>query len=72
MNLYSAIVAVIAIWAVAEITKSWLAARQDERSGDADSARRAEVEELEARVRNLERIVTDRRDSLERSFEEIE
>jgi len=72
MNVYSAIVAAIAIWAVAKITQAWLAARQDERSGEAERARRAEVEQLETRVRNLERIVTDRRDSLERSFKEIE
>lgn len=72
MNLYSAIVAAIAIWAVARITQAWLSARHDERAGEADRAGRAEVEQLESRVRNLERIVTDRRDKLERSFEEIE
>jgi hypothetical protein len=67
MNLYSAIVAAIAIWAVVRITQHWLAARRP----PADEDNRAEIEALEARVRTLERIVTDRRESLERKFDEL-
>ncbi|MGK7296075.1 MAG: hypothetical protein ACNS61_09675 [Candidatus Wenzhouxiangella sp. M2_3B_020] len=71
MNLYSAIVAAIAIWAVVRITQHWLAARDGESAAERDAAHKAEVEELEARVRNLERILTDRRESLERKFDDL-
>jgi len=67
MNLYSAIVAGIAIWAVVRITQHWLAARQRDRA----DGERAEIEALEARVRTLERLVTDRRESLKREFEDL-
>lgn len=67
MNLYSAIVAAIAIWAVVRITQHWLSARQRQ----ADDGERAKIEALEARVRTLERIVTDRRESLERKFDDL-
>ena len=71
MNLYSAIVAAIAIWAVVRITQHWLAARDGDSAAKREAAHEAELEELEARVRNLERIVTDRRESLESEFDDL-
>lgn len=71
MNLYSAVVAVVAIWAVVRVTQHWIAARRDARAG-ADAAERADIDELEARVRTLERIVTDDRESLARRIDELE
>jgi len=72
MNLYSAIVAAIAIWAVARIAQAWIRARRVEGPDETGLAGRDELEQLEARVRNLERIVTDRREALNRSFEDLE
>ena len=71
MNLYSAIVAAIAIWAVVRITQHWLAARDGDSAEKREAAHKAEIEELETRVRNLERIVTDRRQSLESRFDDL-
>jgi len=72
MNLYSALVAVFAIWAVVRITQHWLASRNNDDSGEQAEQRTAEIDRLEARVRTLEKIVTDDRDSLARRIDDLE
>lgn len=69
MNLFSALVAIIAILAVVTISRQWFEARHrnglnDERLEQLDS-------ELRERIETLERIVTDQRDELRRKFDEI-
>lgn len=72
MNIYSAVVAVFAIWAVVRITQHWLAARRDARAGN-DAGRADErLRELESRVQTLERLVTDDRESLSRRIDDLE
>lgn len=70
MNIYSSIVAVFAIWAIVRITQHWLAGRRDARD-DARSEHRRELEQLESRVRTLERLVTDDRESLARRIDDL-
>lgn len=72
MNLYSALVAVFAIWAVVRITQHWLAARRNNESGEQAEQHKAEIDRLEARVRTLEKIVTDDRESLARRIDDLE
>ena len=72
MNLYSALVAGIAIWAVVRITQHWLAARHNTNSGEQAERQKAEIDRLEARIRTLEKIVTDDRDSLARRIDDLE
>lgn len=71
MNVFSAIVAVIAILAVVKITQHWLAARADTRASAESAKYRQELEQLESRVRTLERIVTDDRESLSRRIDDL-
>lgn len=72
MNLYTAIVAVVAIWAVVQISRHWFtgrrAAGEDRQARDHD----ADLKRLEERIRTLERIVTDNRDSLRHQFDDLE
>ncbi|MGM0657543.1 MAG: hypothetical protein ACQET0_03110 [Pseudomonadota bacterium] len=72
MNLYSALVAVVAIWAVVKVTQHWLAARGNGQADAEAKQRNAEIDRLEARVRTLERIVTDDRESLARRIDDLE
>jgi len=72
MNLYSALVAVFAIWAVVRITQHWLTARRNTGSAEQAGQLRAELDRIEARVRSLEKIVTDERESLARRIDELE
>lgn len=72
MNIYSAVVAIFAIWAVVRITQHWLASRRDARAGAESGEHKQELERLESRVRTLERLVTDGRDSLARRIEDLE
>ena len=71
MNIYSAIVAVFAIWAVVRITQHWLGARRDARNGAESGKQKQELERLESRVRTLERLVTDDRESLARRIDDL-
>lgn len=71
MNIYSALVAVVAIWAVVRITQHWLAARRDARAGAESGQHKQELERLESRVRTLERLVTDERESLARRIDDL-
>ncbi len=72
MNLYSAIVAIVALWAIVQITRHWLAARSDASRDAAGKAGEAEIQHLEERIRNLERIVTDDREAFKRKFDHLE
>ncbi|MFU8877659.1 MAG: hypothetical protein ACNA7E_05925 [Wenzhouxiangellaceae bacterium] len=72
MNLYSAIVAIVALWAIVQITRYWLHARSQAENGARASTDDAELKRLEERVRNLERIVTDDREILKRKFDNLE
>ena len=71
MNIYSAIVAVFAIWAVVRITQHRLGARRDARAGVESGQQKQELERLESRVRTLERLVTDDRESLARKIDDL-
>lgn len=71
MNIYSAVVAVFAIWAVVRITQHWLGARRDARAGAESGQHKKELERLESRVRTLERLVTDDRETLSRRIDDL-
>jgi uncharacterized protein YlxW (UPF0749 family) len=72
MNLYSALVAAFAIWGVVRVTQYWLSARNSNDSSEQEERLKAEINRLEARVRTLERIVTDDRESLARRIDRLE
>lgn len=72
MNLYSAIVAIFALWAAVRMSQHWAEGRRAARQDGDDSKRDAEIERLEERVRTLERIVTDDSDRLRHKFDELE
>lgn len=72
MNLYTAIVAVVAICAVVQISRHWFAGRH---AADEERQTRnhdADLQRLEERIRTLERIVTDNRDTLRHKFDDLE
>lgn len=71
MNLFSAIVAIVAIWGVVQVAGYWTQSRRDTNTGKADSEQREAISALEERVRTLERIVTDDRESLVRKFDDL-
>ncbi len=69
MNLYSAIVAVVAIWALVQVVRYWADSRRESTAGNgADDER---LDTLEERIRTLERIITDERESLRRKFDDL-
>lgn len=68
MNLYSAIVAIVAIWALVQVVRYWSESRRDAPGDRVDSE---QIQALEDRIRTLERIVTDDRESLRRRFDEL-
>ena len=72
MNLYTAIVAVVAIWAVVQISRHWFAGRHAAGEGRQAQDHDAELKRLEDRIRTLERIVTDHRDTLRHQFDDLE
>jgi len=72
MNLYSAMVAIFALWAIVRITPHWVDGHRAARQNGDSSTRDAEIERLEERVRTLERIVTDDSNRLRHKFDEIE
>ncbi len=72
MNLYSAIVAIVALWAVVRVSQHWAAGRQIDRQNADTSKREAQLEQLEQRVRTLERLVTDDSERLRHKFDELE
>ncbi|MDT8438179.1 MAG: hypothetical protein RQ729_04120 [Wenzhouxiangellaceae bacterium] len=68
MNLYSALVTIVAILAVVRLLRDWQAGRN---RPPADAESTARVAELEERVRTLERIITDDREALQRKFDDL-
>ena len=72
MNLYSAMVAIFALWAIVRITQHWVDGHRAARQNGDSSTRDAEIERLEERVRTLGRIVTDDSNRLRHKFDEIE
>lgn len=71
MNLFSAIVAIVAIWGVVQIAGYWTQTRRDKNDGKIGDEQREAISALEERVRTLERIVTDDRESLGRKFDDL-
>jgi len=71
MNLYSAIVAAFAIWGVVRVTQLWLAGRREARNERQRAHKQQTIEDLESRIRNLERIVIDDQGTLKRKFDDL-
>lgn len=71
MNLFSAIVAIVAIWGVVQIAAYWTRSRREASDGKLGEEQREAIAALEERVRTLERIVTDDRGSLVRKFDDL-
>lgn len=72
MNLYAAIVAIVALWAIVRVSQHWLEHRRAERGDGGREQHNVQVEQLEERVRTLERIVTDDGERLRHKFDELE
>lgn len=69
MNLFSAMVAIAAIFGVVAVARYWFDARG--RAGvDREHLERVETE-LRERIETLERIVTDQREKLRRKIDEL-
>jgi len=69
MNLFSAFVAIAAIFGVVRIAQYWIESRK---APPPDHQRMDELErELRERIETLERIVTDQRDQLKRQIDEL-
>ncbi|MCA1779711.1 MAG: hypothetical protein LC637_10080 [Xanthomonadaceae bacterium] len=71
MNLYSAIVAAIAIWGVVRVTQLWLAGKRQAKSQSVHAGQQHAIEDLESRIRTLERIVIDDQGALKRKFDDL-
>lgn len=72
MNLYAAIVAIVALWAIVRVSQHWLENRRAEHQGNDHGQHDAEIKQLEERVRTLERIVTDDGERLRHKFDELQ
>jgi len=71
MNIFSAFVAIAAIYGVVRIAQYWFESRRTPPQ-DHDRDRSSEVEqELRERIETLERIVTDQREKLKRQIDEL-
>jgi hypothetical protein len=69
MNMFSAIVAIVAIGAIATIARSWIESRKH---SNLDQQRLNDLEsELRERIETLERIVTDQREQLKQQIDEL-
>jgi hypothetical protein len=69
MNVFTAIVAIVAIGGVVVIARAWFESRH---SGAADREHFERVEkELRERIETLERIVTDQREQLRKQIDEL-
>ncbi len=71
MNLWSALVAIVAIWGVVEVFRQWSKSRRAAAPGQSGGVSPAELERLEDRIATLERIVTDDKEALRRRFDEL-
>lgn len=70
MNLWSALVAVVAIWGVVEIVRHWSKGKQAQPT-DGSPMNADELDELRRRIETLERIITDDKESLRRKFDDL-
>jgi len=69
MNVFSAFVAIAAIYGVVRVSQHWFESRK---VPPPDHERISQVEqELRERIETLERIVTDQRDQLKRQIDEL-
>lgn len=69
MNVFSAMVTIAAILGVVAIARAWIESRN---SSNADVERFERMErEFRERIETLERIVTDQREQLRRSIDEL-
>ncbi len=71
MNLWTAIVAIAGIIGIVQIARYRLETRKHPEA-EASAEQAENIRLLEERVRTLERIVTDRSETLKRSIEELE
>lgn len=69
MNLFSAMVAIAAIFGIVAIARAWVDARSAQ-GGDHKRLDKIETEFRE-RIETLERIVTDQREQLKRKIDEL-
>lgn len=72
MNLYSALVAIAALWAVVRVSQHWAEGRRAGQVSAATRDRDADIERLEERVRTLERLVTDDAERLRKKFDDLD
>jgi len=71
MNVYTMVVLIVAFAMMGSVLKAYYSNRQP-RTDDAEAERlRAEVKRLHERLAVLERIATDRENSLEREIEQL-
>lgn len=69
MNIFSAFVAIAAIFGVVRIAQYWIESRK---APPPDHERISQVEEeLRERIETLERIVTDQREQLKRQIDDL-
>ena len=71
MNLWSALVAIVAIWGVVEVFRQWAKNKRASESENGARVTEETVSELERRIQTLERIITDDKDALRRKFDEL-
>ncbi len=69
MNVFSAMVTIVAILGVVAIARAWVESRKHS-AVDNDRLERME-REFRERIETLERIVTDQRDQLKRQIDEL-
>lgn len=72
MNLWTALVAIVAIWGIVAIVQHWSRARRIENADGLDQRLDALEKELKERIQTLEKIVTDDRDDLARRFDDLD
>ena len=69
MNVFSAIVAIVAIWGIGAVARHWFESRRGQ-GIDREHLDRVETE-LRERIETLERIVTDQRDKLRKQIDDL-
>ena len=71
MNVFSFIIWVVALAFVFTLLRTWIQGRNERGAVAADEATLARLEELEERVRVLERIVTEKRTDLREEIDRL-
>lgn len=72
MNLWTALVAIAAIWGVVEVFRQWAMNKRKSQAGDEHRVSEQAMRELRQRIETLERIVTDDKEALRRKFDELQ